>query len=109
MYLSSHHGFFYLSDSCTIYVYVYVVISRWWFAGGLYMMKIDPQSLRLTAIYGLFVSASIIAFGAILGKWIDKTKRLSGTFNDTMNITLDPRRFLVWNNPDAEFSCLPCP
>ena len=51
---------------------------RWWFAGGLYMMKLAPGSLRLTALYGLIIAASVICFGASVGNWIDKTRRLTG-------------------------------
>ena len=33
--------------------------------------------VRLTAIYGLIIAASVIVFGASLGRWIDRTKRLT--------------------------------
>ena len=42
------------------------------------MMKIQPDSLRLTALYGLLLSATVIACGAIIGRWIDNTQRLKG-------------------------------
>jgi iron-regulated transporter 1 len=48
----------------------------WWFAGGLYMMQLAPGSLRLTALYGLIIAATVICFGASVGNWIDKTKRI---------------------------------
>ena len=42
------------------------------------MMKLAPGSLRLTALYGLIIAASVICFGASVGNWIDKTRRLTG-------------------------------
>ncbi|CAG0913975.1 unnamed protein product [Notodromas monacha] len=48
----------------------------WTFAVGLYMMKLYPDSLKLTAIYGITVSASIIIFGSFIGAWIDRTFRI---------------------------------
>ena len=54
------------------------ILSRWWFAGGLYMMKLAPENLRLTAMYGLIIAASVICFGASVGNWIDKTRRITG-------------------------------
>ncbi len=42
------------------------------------MIEIDPSSLRLTAAYGFVVAMSVICFGAILGKWIDRSGRLTG-------------------------------
>jgi len=50
--------------------------NMWWFAGGLYMMQIDTKSLQLTAIYGLVLAATVILFGASVGNWIDKTRRI---------------------------------
>ena len=57
------------------------ILSRWWFAGGLYMMKLAPENLRLTAMYGLIIAASVICFGASVGNWIDKTRRITGIWN----------------------------
>lgn len=51
--------------------------NMWWFAGGLYMMELAPENLRLTATYGLIISATVIVLGAILGRWIDASRRLS--------------------------------
>jgi len=51
--------------------------NMWWFAGGLYMMKLAPGTLRLTAMYGLIIAASVICFGASVGNWIDKTRRIT--------------------------------
>ena len=42
------------------------------------MMKLAPENLRLTAIYGLIIAASVICFGASVGNWIDKTRRITG-------------------------------
>ena len=52
--------------------------NMWWFAGGVFMLHLQNQDLRLTAIYGLVIAASVIVFGASLGKWIDRTQRLFG-------------------------------
>ncbi|KAF0288728.1 Solute carrier family 40 member 1 [Amphibalanus amphitrite] len=48
----------------------------WTFAVGLYMVYATPDSLRLTAIYGLVISTSVIALGASVGRWVDTTARL---------------------------------
>jgi len=51
--------------------------NMWWFAGGVFMLHLQDEDLRLTAIYGLVIAASVIIFGASLGKWIDRTRRLT--------------------------------
>jgi len=51
--------------------------NMWWFAGGCYMLELRSDSLRLTATYGLVIAASVILFGASVGRWIDRTKRLT--------------------------------
>lgn len=51
--------------------------NMWWFAGGCYMLELHKESLRLTATYGLIIAASVILFGASIGRWIDKTRRLT--------------------------------
>ena len=48
----------------------------WAFGGGVFMVELDPENLRLVAIYGLVLSVSVIIFGAYVGKWIDQTQRL---------------------------------
>ena len=52
--------------------------NMWWFAGGCYMMELHKNSLRLTATYGLVIAASVIIFGSVIGRWIDRTRRLTG-------------------------------
>merc|ERR1719234_1609388 len=42
----------------------------WWFAGGCYMLELLPSSLRLTAIYGLVIAASV-------GRLVDTMGRIS--------------------------------
>ena len=42
------------------------------------MMKLAPENLRLTAMYGLIIAAFVICFGASVGNWIDKTRRITG-------------------------------
>lgn len=51
--------------------------NMWWFAGGCYMMKLDHLSLRLTATYGLVIAAAVIGLGASMGRWIDRSSRLT--------------------------------
>lgn len=41
------------------------------------MMKLHPGSLRLIAVYGLVLSTADIVLGSLLGRWIDKSKRLT--------------------------------
>merc|ERR1719209_2268122 len=49
----------------------------WWFAGGCYMLELLPSSLRLTTIYGLVIAASVIVFGASVGRLVDTMGRIS--------------------------------
>merc|ERR550519_994845 len=62
----------------------------WWFAGGCYMLELDGRSLRLTALYGLVIAASVIVFGASIGRWIDRTPRLTAarTFLTIQNVAV---------------------
>ncbi|XP_065661570.1 solute carrier family 40 member 1-like [Hydra vulgaris] len=48
----------------------------WNFAIGLYLVKLTPGSLQLTAIYGAVVTSSVIFFAPIIGNWIDRKNRL---------------------------------
>ena len=48
----------------------------WAFAVGIFMNKLAPESLRVVAIYGFVISISVIIFGAGIGNWIDRNKRL---------------------------------
>ncbi len=57
---------------------MYYVTHSWLFSGGLYMVRLDPSSLRLTAAYGLFIAATVICLGAALGRWIDRARRITG-------------------------------
>merc|ERR1719187_1787074 len=41
------------------------------------MLELYKESLRLTATYGLVIAASVIVFGASMGRCIDKTPRLT--------------------------------
>merc|ERR1719439_542300 len=41
------------------------------------MLHLQDDDLRLTAIYGLVIAASVIMFGATIGNWIDRTRRLT--------------------------------
>jgi len=64
--------------------------NMWWFAGGCYMLELDGRSLRLTALYGLVIAASVIVFGASIGRWIDRTPRLTAarTFLTIQNVAV---------------------
>ncbi|XP_047132549.1 solute carrier family 40 member 1-like isoform X1 [Hydra vulgaris] len=50
--------------------------NMWNFAVGLYLVKLTPGSLQLTAIYGAVVTSSVILFAPIIGNWIDRKNRL---------------------------------
>lgn len=52
----------------------------WHFAIGLYLVELTPGSLRLTAIYQVVSTLSIIVFGPLVGDWVDANPRLKGTF-----------------------------
>lgn len=54
----------------------------WAFGGGVFMVKLAPENLRLVAVYGLTLNFGVILFGSFIGRWIDLTERLksAGTF-----------------------------
>ncbi|XP_059174595.1 solute carrier family 40 member 1-like isoform X2 [Physella acuta] len=63
------------------YVYLSHFLSSWgdrmWAFGiGLFLINISPESLQLTAIYGLCIGLSILFFGALVGDIVDETPRL---------------------------------
>ena len=60
----------------------------WHFAIGLYLVELTPGSLRLTAIYQLVSTLSIIIFGPLVGDWVDANPRLKGTCSCLLVITL---------------------
>ena len=41
----------------------------WVFAVGLYLVELTPGSLRLTAIYSLVMTLTMILFGPFVGDW----------------------------------------
>ena len=49
----------------------------WDFGGGLFMMGLMGDDLRLVAIYGFARCFTVIMFGAAIGNWIDRSKRLT--------------------------------
>ena len=55
------------------------------------MMKLAPENLRLTAMYGLIIAASVICFGASVGNWIDKTRRITGKLIQTLSLEVYQR------------------
>ena len=67
----------------------------WAFAEGIFMVELAPENLRLVAIYGGVLNVSIIIFGAFIGDWIDKSKRLSAA-----------KFFLVLQNLATALSCI---
>ena len=55
----------------------------WVFAVGLYLVELTPGSLRLTAIYSLVMTLTMILFGPFVGDWVDKNPRLKGELTTT--------------------------
>ena len=78
----------------------------WSFAVGIFMNKLAPESLRLVAIYGFVISVSVIVFGAAIGNWIDRNKRLRAAkvFLSVQNISVAVAcvilvgHFMFWND-----------
>jgi iron-regulated transporter 1 len=60
----------------------------WAFGIGIFMNLLGPKDLRLVAVYGFSTSVSIIFFGATIGRWIDRTERLTSakTFLGIQNL-----------------------
>ena len=48
----------------------------WQFAIGIFLIKLTPGSLRLSATYGLVFSVAAIVFAPMVGAWIDRNRRL---------------------------------
>ncbi|CAG5116589.1 unnamed protein product [Candidula unifasciata] len=48
----------------------------WSFGVGLFLINISPDSLQLTAAYGLSMGLSVLLFGALVGDIVDATPRL---------------------------------
>ena len=67
----------------------------WSFGAGIFMVDLAPENLRLVSIYGLVLSISVIVFGAFIGDWIDKTKRLTTA-----------KFFLAVQNLSTALSCI---
>lgn len=51
----------------------------WMYAISIFLIALTPGSFLFTAIYGLAVSLAVVAFGTLVGDWIDVTSRLRGT------------------------------
>ena len=51
----------------------------WDFGGGLFMMGLMGDDLRLVAIYGFSKCFTVIMLGAAIGNWIDRSERLLST------------------------------
>ena len=67
----------------------------WAFGGGIFMIELAPENLRLVAIYGMVLNVSVIISGAFIGDWIDKSKRLSAA-----------KFFLALQNLVTTLSCI---
>ena len=50
----------------------------WTFAVALFLVELEDNSLRLTAIFGFALAISVLLFGALVGRWVDNTPRLKG-------------------------------
>lgn len=67
----------------------------WAFGVGIFMNKLAPENLRLVAIQGFVISISVILFGAAIGNWIDRNKRL-----------LAAKVFLAIQNVSVAIACV---
>ena len=67
----------------------------WSFGAGIFIFELAPENLRLVSIYGFVLSVSVIIFGAFIGDWIDKSKRLTAA-----------KFFLVVQNLSTALSCV---
>ncbi|XP_060081691.1 solute carrier family 40 member 1-like [Ylistrum balloti] len=64
------------------FVYISHFLSAWgdrmWsFGVGIFLVQLEPISLRLVAVYGFANGGAILLLGAIVGDWVDRTARLS--------------------------------
>ena len=66
----------------------------WFFGGGIFMVELAPENLRLVSIYGFVLSISVIFLGAPIGNWIDRSKRLTAA-----------KLFLAIQNLVTAFNC----
>ncbi|XP_064614656.1 solute carrier family 40 member 1-like [Liolophura sinensis] len=48
----------------------------WSFGVGLFLIELEPDSLQLTAVYGLCQGAAVLLLGSLIGSWVDRTARL---------------------------------
>ncbi|XP_055887894.1 solute carrier family 40 member 1-like isoform X2 [Biomphalaria glabrata] len=48
----------------------------WIFAVGIFMVHITPDSLQLTAIYGLTMGTTVLLGGPLIGDWVDNSTRI---------------------------------
>jgi len=48
----------------------------WSFGVGLYMIELEPQDLRLVAIFGFASGGATLFMGAIVGDWVDTSERM---------------------------------
>lgn len=48
----------------------------WEFATGMFLIALNPGSLRLTAIYTFSSGGTVLLLGAFVGSWVDRYARL---------------------------------
>ncbi|CAL1527364.1 unnamed protein product [Lymnaea stagnalis] len=70
-----------LKEMANLFVYFSHFLSSWgdrmWsFGVGLFLIKISPESLQLTAVHGLSMGLSVLFLGALVGDIVDETPRL---------------------------------
>ena len=73
----------------------------WNFGSGLFLMGLMGDDLRLVGIYGFAKCFTVIMFGAVIGNWIDRSKRLTSAkiflalkvMWHTMKIIVSPHNF----------------
>lgn len=54
----------------------------WEFSVGLYMIRIWPDSLLFTAIYGVVESSAVVVFGPMVGTLVERLTYLQVTICD---------------------------
>ena len=75
----------------------------WNFGSGLFLMGLMGDDLRLVGIYGFAKCFTVIMFGAVIGNWIDRSKRLTSAkiflalkvMWHTMKIIVSPHNFPI--------------
>lgn len=53
----------------------------WQFATGMFLIALQPESLRLTATYTFASGGAVLLLGPIVGDWVDRYPRITGKCN----------------------------